>query len=102
MSDVEPLLAFYEVQLEQLRTENEQLRRSAQAFGELAERLNRALLIASALQPASSQPSGYSPPPPPPPSHPASAALQSPPLSPVKAAGIQPALASDALPAALV
>ena len=33
-----------------LRTENDQLRRSAQAFGELAERLNRALLIATAAR----------------------------------------------------
>lgn len=48
MSDAESRLALYEAQLEQLRTENDQLRRSAQAFGELAERLNRALLIASA------------------------------------------------------
>jgi hypothetical protein len=101
MSDVEKLLALYEAQLEQLRAENEQLRQSAQAFGELAERLNRALLIASALQPATSQQGGYSPPPPPPPSHPASPALQSPPLSPLKTAGIQPALASEVLPAAL-
>ena len=49
MTDVENRLASYEAELEQLRTENEQLRRSAQAFGELAERLNRALLIASTL-----------------------------------------------------
>jgi cell division septum initiation protein DivIVA len=51
MTDVESRLVSYEAELEHLRTENEQLRRSAQAFGELAERLNRALLIASSLQP---------------------------------------------------
>jgi hypothetical protein len=33
-------------QIADLRAENEQLRRSAQAFGELSERLNRALLAA--------------------------------------------------------
>jgi hypothetical protein len=50
MSEVESRMAFYEAQLERLRTENAQLRRSAQAFGELAERLNQALMIASAAR----------------------------------------------------
>ena len=50
MSEFEDRLAKYEVELARLRTENEQLRRSAQAFGELAERLNRALLIATAAR----------------------------------------------------
>lgn len=50
MTDLEQRLARYEAELARLRTENEQLRRSAQAFGELAERLNRALLIATAAR----------------------------------------------------
>ena len=50
MTDMEQRLAKYEAELAKLRTENEQLRRSAQAFGELAERLNRALLIATAAR----------------------------------------------------
>jgi hypothetical protein len=50
MTDMEERLARYEAELVKLRTENEQLRRSAQAFGELAERLNRALLIATAAR----------------------------------------------------
>ena len=50
MSESEERLAKYEVELARLRTENDQLRRSAQAFGELAERLNRALLIATAAR----------------------------------------------------
>ena len=50
MSDLEARLAKAESELVRLRTENEQLRRSAQAFGELAERLNRALLIATAAR----------------------------------------------------
>jgi hypothetical protein len=36
-------LRHYDEELAQLRAENEQLRRSAQAFGELAERLSEAL-----------------------------------------------------------
>ena len=48
MSKQDERLARYEAELVRLRTENDQLRRSAQAFGELAERLNRALLIATA------------------------------------------------------
>ena len=47
---MEERLAKCEAELAKLRTENEQLRRSAQAFGELAERLNRALLIATAAR----------------------------------------------------
>ena len=50
MSELEELLAKCEAELVKLRTENEQLRRSAQAFGELAERLNRALIIATAAR----------------------------------------------------
>jgi hypothetical protein len=50
MTEMEERLARYEAELAKLRTENEQLRRSAQAFGELAERLNRALLIATAAR----------------------------------------------------
>lgn len=37
----------YEEELVRLRVENEQLRRSSQAFGELAERLNIALRTAT-------------------------------------------------------
>ena len=50
MTEMEERLARYEAELARLRTENDQLRRSAQAFGELAERLNRALLIATAAR----------------------------------------------------
>lgn len=50
MANLEDSVARYEAELVRLRTENEQLRRSAQAFGELAERLNRALLIATAAR----------------------------------------------------
>jgi hypothetical protein len=50
MVEIEARLAQYEAELLRLRTENDQLRRSAQAFGELAERLNRALLIATAAR----------------------------------------------------
>jgi hypothetical protein len=47
MMAVEELLAHYETALRELRAENEQLRRSALAFGELAERLNHALARAA-------------------------------------------------------
>lgn len=50
MSDLDERVARYEAELVKLRAENDQLRRSAQAFGELAERLNRALLIATAAR----------------------------------------------------
>jgi len=40
-------LRHYEDELLQLRVENDQLRQSSQAFGELAERLNVALRTAS-------------------------------------------------------
>ena len=50
MTELEERVAAYEAELARLRAENEQLRRSAQAFGELAERLNRALLIATAAR----------------------------------------------------
>ncbi len=44
---LEEKLLRCEAELVQLRTENDQLRRSSQAFGELAERLNIALKTAS-------------------------------------------------------
>jgi hypothetical protein len=50
MTEMDDRLARYEAEVVRLRTENDQLRRSAQAFGELAERLNRALLIATAAR----------------------------------------------------
>lgn len=50
MTEMDERLIRYEAELARLRTENDQLRRSAQAFGELAERLNRALLIATAAR----------------------------------------------------
>jgi hypothetical protein len=50
MKEMDEQVARYEAELLRLRTENDQLRRSAQAFGELAERLNRALLIATAAR----------------------------------------------------
>ena len=50
MTELEKRLATCEAELVNLRTENDQLRLSAQAFGELAERLNRALLIATAAR----------------------------------------------------
>jgi hypothetical protein len=50
MTEMEARLEKYEAELVRLHAENEQLRRSAQAFGELAERLNRALLIATAAR----------------------------------------------------
>lgn len=40
---LEERLRRYEAELARLQAENEQLRRSSQAFGELAERLNLAL-----------------------------------------------------------
>ena len=40
---VRKCLHRYEEEIERLRTENEQLRMSAKAFGDLAERLNQAL-----------------------------------------------------------
>jgi len=44
---LEEQLRSYEEELTRLRVENEQLRRSSQAFGELAERLNVALRTAT-------------------------------------------------------
>ena len=44
---VEETIRRYEEELTRLRVENEQLRRSSQAFGELAERLNVALHTAT-------------------------------------------------------
>ncbi len=44
---LEQQLKHYEEELLRLRVENEQLRRSSQAFGELAERLSVALKTAS-------------------------------------------------------
>ncbi len=47
MRDSEKRFDEYEGELAALRVENEQLRRSAQSFGALAERLNRALIVVS-------------------------------------------------------
>ena len=47
MRALEERVRRYEEELTRLRVENEQLRRSSQAFGELAERLNVALLTAT-------------------------------------------------------
>jgi hypothetical protein len=47
VSDTQMGLDDYEVQLAALRVENELLRRSAQTFAELAERLNDALMTAA-------------------------------------------------------
>jgi len=44
---LEERLRRYEAELARLQTENEQLRRSSQAFGELAERLSIALRTAT-------------------------------------------------------
>ncbi len=52
MSDSKTAVEVYEAQIAALRMENEQLRRSAQAFGELADRLNRALQTAKATSSA--------------------------------------------------
>jgi len=60
-TELEERLARYEAELSKLRAENEQLRRSAQAFGELAERLNRALLIATAARYAQAGANGHAP-----------------------------------------
>jgi hypothetical protein len=47
MAVLEEKLRSYEEELLRLRVENEQLRRSSQAFGELAERLSIALRTAT-------------------------------------------------------
>ena len=47
MSALEEKLQSYEDELMRLRVENEQLRQSSQAFGELAERLSVALRTAT-------------------------------------------------------
>ncbi len=47
MVALEQQLRSYEQELARLRVENEQLRRSSQAFGELAERLSVALQTAT-------------------------------------------------------
>ncbi len=47
MSALEEKLRSYEDELNRLRVENEQLRQSSQAFGELAERLSVALRTAT-------------------------------------------------------
>lgn len=47
MSALEEKLQRYEDELTRLRVENEQLRQSSQAFGELAERLSVALRTAT-------------------------------------------------------
>ncbi len=60
MAAIEEKLRCYEAELAQLRVENEQLRRSAQTFGELAERLNVALRTATRVnrKPATANDSG--------------------------------------------
>jgi chromosome segregation ATPase len=47
MAALEEKLQSYEDELNRLRVENEQLRQSSQAFGELAERLSVALRTAT-------------------------------------------------------
>ncbi|HEY7497011.1 MAG TPA: hypothetical protein VH740_00785 [Vicinamibacterales bacterium] len=47
MTVMEQQLKTYEEELTRLRVENDQLRRSSQAFGELAERLSVALQTAT-------------------------------------------------------
>jgi hypothetical protein len=47
MAALEEQLRTYETELMRLRVENEQLRQSSQAFGELAERLSVALRTAT-------------------------------------------------------
>lgn len=47
MQALEDKLRGYEDELSRLRVENDQLRRSSQAFGELAERLSTALQTAT-------------------------------------------------------
>ena len=47
MAALEEKLQSYEDELKRLRVENEQLRQSSQAFGELAERLSVALRTAT-------------------------------------------------------
>jgi len=47
MAALEQRLRGYEEELTRLRVENDQLRRSSQAFGELAERLSIALQTAT-------------------------------------------------------
>ena len=47
MSALEEKIQSYEDELARLRVENEQLRQSSQAFGELAERLSVALRTAT-------------------------------------------------------
>lgn len=47
MAALEQQLRSYEEELARLRVENEQLRQSSQAFGELAERLSVALQTAT-------------------------------------------------------
>jgi regulator of replication initiation timing len=51
---LEQQLKTYEEELARLRVENEQLRRSSQAFGELAERLSIALRTATRVNRRSS------------------------------------------------
>ena len=60
MSALEEQLRTYEDELMRLRIENEQLRQSSQAFGELAERLSVALRTATRVnrRPAQAADSG--------------------------------------------
>ena len=56
ITDIQTLREEYEMELAALRSENELLRRSAQAFGELAERLNRMVNDLSGDQVLSAKP----------------------------------------------
>ena len=56
--ELEQQLRIYEEELSRLRVENEQLRRSSKAFGELAERLSIALQTAMRANRAPSSDSG--------------------------------------------
>jgi hypothetical protein len=60
MAALEEKLRSYEAELVRLRIENEQLRQSSQAFGELAERLSVALRTAkhASRRPATAADSG--------------------------------------------
>jgi hypothetical protein len=58
MVALEQQLKHYEEELVRLRVENDQLRRSAEAFGELAERLSIALQTATRVNRRSAADSG--------------------------------------------
>lgn len=58
MVALEEQLRTYEEELARLRVENDQLRRSSQAFGELAERLSIALQTATRVNRRSASDTG--------------------------------------------